>query len=72
MKKMKNESVTVGLESPKEIQGKNINTNSIDIESSKKYSNVNEVLTEIGLEEYIDKFSVGKNRSCHYDIIKIV
>ena len=37
---------------------KNINTNSIDIESSKKYSNVNEVLTEIGLEEYIDKFTV--------------
>ena len=39
---------------------KNINTNSIDIESSKKYSNVNEVLTEIGLEEYIDKFTVEK------------
>ena len=39
---------------------KNINTNSIDIESSKKYSNVSEVLTEIGLEEYIDKFTVEK------------
>ena len=39
---------------------KNINANSIDIESSKEYSNVNQVLTEIGLEEYIDKFTVKK------------